>query len=82
MPASSQASSELSTASFTVVSNAFRGLSKPKEVPILGEEFANANIALLRRHRLSSRPAFLRQPLFSDRFAIRFSFDFGVVILC
>jgi hypothetical protein len=29
MPASSQASSELSTASFTVVSRAFRGLSNP-----------------------------------------------------
>src|ERR1035438_9972423 len=29
MPASSQASSELSTASFTVVSSAFAGLSKP-----------------------------------------------------
>ena len=29
MPASSQASSELSTASLTVVSSAFRGLSKP-----------------------------------------------------
>lgn len=29
IPASSQASSELSTASFTVVNNAFRGLSNP-----------------------------------------------------
>src|ERR1051326_2557503 len=30
IPASSQASSELSTASFTAVNNAFRGLSNPK----------------------------------------------------
>ncbi len=30
MPASSQASSELSTASFTVVNSAFAGLSKPR----------------------------------------------------
>ena len=42
MPASSQASSELSTASFTVVSSALRGLSKPSKWRFLAKNSLTA----------------------------------------
>src|SRR5580704_9136092 len=41
-PASSHASSELSTASFTVVSNALRGLSKPNRCRFLAKNSLTA----------------------------------------
>ncbi len=57
MPASSQASSELSTASLTVVSSALRGLSKPEQVAVLGEELADRDVALGGGHAFGRGPA-------------------------
>ena len=63
-PPSSHASSELSTASLTVVRSALRGLSKPVNGGF-GKEFADRNIPLSLRHRLGGRatPLFLDAPV-------------------
>ena len=57
MPASSQASSELSTASLTVVSRALRGIVEAQQVAVLGEELADRDVALPGGHRLGRGPA-------------------------
>src|SRR5690242_15188517 len=44
-------------------------------MPVLGEELADRNIALLGRHRLGSRAALRLCTRFSVRFAVRFDVD-------
>ncbi len=92
MPASSQASSELSTASFTVVSSALRGLSKPSRWRFLAKNSLTRNIALLGRHRLGRGPfpppaagVFLRRRTVSvwlrlSNFLYRWGAIFGVSV--
>ena len=56
MPASSQASRALSTASLTVVKRALPRVVEAQQVAVLGEELADADVALAGRHRLGGRP--------------------------
>ena len=57
MPASSQASSELSTASLTVVSRALRGLSNPSRWRFLAKNSLTEMSRWLGRHRLGGGAA-------------------------
>ena len=57
MPASSQASRALSTASLTVVKQGLPGVVETQQVAVLGKELADGDVALAGGHRLGGGPA-------------------------